>query len=461
MQWSGAAAALQHCCSIDFCESQLGTAGVRTRLRVGTTIGLRDEPLNAALSQKRFEQMPGASVDWVQMPRDMNAVAAMLNGGLLDLAAIYSEDVMAQLSAGNPDLRICGMFQAVPRRWCCLVPPGYPKETLKSLPACLIAIPSSGVAAKLMVAVLRERLGLSKSSVKSVHYDELNAAMRSLVRGGRVNAILWEVSVMERCKAKDWCDIVDEFIMPWPSHLLVAHKETLFSKLCTIRYFMCFTNLFLQDFQMDATGEALEYFKSTYSDLPPQEVKAWMRNATWTCSTDVELAAVEGPLDVFVKLEMLPPNARLRPARHLARGVRFRNSAMQYQRASLASTRVCMPAEPTAVEDAYEEASSSVEDLGVGEDEEPMDDIDEDPTPTREGSALCLPDARLHNLLSRCPTALCSEGRHAADSRTAAVSSGEKTPTRATAVAAAAAASLQAGSWAGCSDKAELPAPAG
>mmetsp|Transcript_52212 Transcript_52212/g.162063 ORF Transcript_52212/g.162063 Transcript_52212/m.162063 type:complete len:441 (+) Transcript_52212:55-1377(+) len=419
MQWP--AASLRSCCSIDFCESQLGSAGVRTRLRVGSTTGLRDEPLNAALSQKRYEQMPGASVEWVQMPRDMNAVAAMLTAGLMDLAAIYSEDVVVQLATGNPGLRLCGMFQAVPRRWCCLVPPGFPKDALKTLKSVMIAIPSGGVGPKLMVTVLRERLGFAAASVKCAHYDDLNAAIRSLLKGGKVCAILWEISYLERSRAKAWCDIIDEFVMPWPTHLLVAHKETLFAKLCTIRYFMCFTNLFLQDFQTDTGGESLEYFRRSYPDLRVSEVQTWLDNATWSCGTDVEIAALEAPLELLMRVDMVPSSLRFRPGRHLARGVRLRNSAVPYCQAPLSTVAVCLAGAPDPTEEDLEEDASSIEDMGGDE-----DDTLEDPTmpPDREGTALCVPDSRYHNLIARCGDPCTTQ----AAARVAAVAPGEKMP---------------------------------
>mmetsp|Transcript_90327 Transcript_90327/g.286175 ORF Transcript_90327/g.286175 Transcript_90327/m.286175 type:complete len:455 (+) Transcript_90327:88-1452(+) len=433
MQWPGAVAALRNCCSIDFCESQLGRADVRTRLRVGSTTGLRDEPLNAALSQKRYDQMPGAQVEWVQMPRDLNAVGAMLTAGLMDLAAVYSEDVVAQLTGGCPDLRICGTFQAVPRRWCCLVLPGVQKEHLTSQSSCMIGIPSGGMGPKMMLLLWRERLGFTGStSITCTSFENLNAAIRTLLRGGKVRALLWEVSKLEQFMAQDWCDIIDEFITPWPSHLLVAHKETLFAKLCTIKYFMCFTNLFLQDFQTDIGGESLEYILKTYPDLRPAEVGPWLEAATWTCMTDVELASLEEPLELLIRLELRPANLRFSPTRHLARGVRIRNSSVRYcQAPPVPSASSQMPSGEeenlTSLEELEEEEAEQAEEE-QGEESQPDSEADilVDPTdPERdEGRAHCLPDARLHNLLSRpgCPVP-CGEAPAA---RSAAVAAGEK-----------------------------------
>jgi len=428
MPWS-AAATLAKCCSLEFCESQLGSAGVRTRLRVGTTTGLRDEPLNAALSLKRYEQMPGASVEWVQLPRDINAVKAMLSAGLLDLAAVHSEDAIAQLFGGSSELRICGMFQSVPRRWCCVVPRTSPQESLK-LNACTIAIPG-GLASKLMVALLLERLGCADANPATLEHDDLSAALRSLTRSStnaarfapssQVQAVLWEIGLLERSKLKEWCHILDEFPMPWPSHLLISTKETLFAKLCTIRYFMCFTNLLCQDFQVDSTGDSLEYLVATYCELRPNEARTWLRSGAWTCTTDVDVAALEGPLELLKRLELLPPTSCLHPSKRLARGVRL-------CRLRVASQAAATPAEreieasggeeeeeddddaPAVGGEAERKSAHEGREADLGSDVPEDEDLDEGPRPTGEGtvSYMSLSNSSFPKLLSRCNT-LCSE----------------------------------------------------
>jgi len=220
------------CCTPDFCEEQLGSAGVRTRLRVATTLGLRDEPLSAVLALRRFDAAVGSAagpiVEWVQLPKDMHAVTAMLSAGLVDLAALYSEEAM-EVCCSNTGLRTCGMFSSLPRRWCLLVPRGTGEEPL-NIHNCRVAIPET-TTARLAFELIREELEKDRdaagtgsgSSVPEapvadlVEYDSLSFALRALRRNRDIDAVVWEITILEKAALREWCDVRCEVILPWPT----------------------------------------------------------------------------------------------------------------------------------------------------------------------------------------------------------------------------------------------------
>jgi len=311
------------CCTVDFCEGQLGSAGVRTRLRVATTLGLRDEPLSAIMALRRFDSAAGPIVEWVQLPKDMHAVTAMLNAGLVDLAALYSEEAI-EVCCSNTALRTCGMFSTLPRRWCLLVPRGTGEEPL-NIDNCRLAIPE-GTTARLAFQMVREELeredilaeSLSGSSVQGastadlVEYDSLSFALRALRKNKDIDAVLWEITILEQAALRDWCDVRHELIMPWPTHLFVASKETLFAKLCTVRFFMIALNTLLQDFAGELLhcgpeSQASTYLNETHS-LCTQEVHDWLEGQIkpWYSSNDIDESCVMGPLELIGKLDLLP-----------------------------------------------------------------------------------------------------------------------------------------------------------
>jgi len=311
------------CCTVDFCEGQLGSAGVRTRLRVATTLGLRDEPLSAILALRRFDNAAGPIVEWVQLPKDMHAVTAMLNAGLVDVAALYSEEAM-EVCCSNTALRACGAFSTLPRRWCLLLPRGTAEEPL-NIENCKVAIPE-GTSARLAFELVREELEregdaggvLSGSSVQEastadlVEYDSLSFALRALRKKRDIDAVLWEITILEKAVLRDWCDVRHELILPWPTHLFVASKETLFAKLCTVRYFMIALNRLLQDFvgelfNCGPESQASTYLNETHS-LCTQEVCDWLegQNKPWHSSNDIDESCIMGPLELISRLDLLP-----------------------------------------------------------------------------------------------------------------------------------------------------------
>jgi len=369
-----AALDLGACCTADFCEGQLGSAGVRTRLRVATTLGLRDEPLSAILALRRFESAGGPIVEWVQLPKDMHAVTAMLSAGLVDLAALYSEEAM-EVCCSNTSLRTCGMFFSLPRRWCLLVPRGTGEEPLK-LDDCRVAIPE-GTTARLAFELIWEELendddaaGTSSgSSVQEastadlVEYDSLSFALRALRRHRDIDAVLWEITILEKPALREWCDVRCEVVLPWPTHLFVASRETLFAKLCTVRYFMIACNSLLQDFtgELFNCGEesqASTYLNVTHS-LCMQEVHDWLegQREPWHSSSDIDESCVVGPLDLISRLDLLPgvSGRRFSVHRFLAEGSNLiHNRSLSIEEVDEANAGNCREGAPCTPRVAHE-----------------------------------------------------------------------------------------------------------
>lgn len=311
---------LNACCAADFCEGQ--PVGVRTRLRVATTSGLRDEPLSGILSLRRFSNMAGAFVEWVQLPRDMHAVAAMLSAGLVDLAALHSEDAV-EVCCSNTSMRVCGMFAGLPRRWSLLRRHGCEKGRLH-INNCRIGIPE-GTTARLALELIQQELETESTSPNSrvltatrssstdiTEYASLSMALRALRRTKTIDAVLWEVTIMEKAALQEWCDIHHELILPWPTHLFVANRETLFAKLFTVRHFMIITNVLLHQFAGELLScgpdsQAINYLRMTHS-LEEQEVHDWLGGQCkpWYSSSDIDERCIIGPLELIRLLDLLP-----------------------------------------------------------------------------------------------------------------------------------------------------------
>jgi len=365
------------CCTVDFLERQLGSAGVRTRLRVATTPGLRDEPLSAILALRRFDHAAGPIVEWVQLPKDMQAVTAMLNAGLVDLAVLHSEEAM-EVCCSNTALRACGSFSTLPRTWCLLVPRGTAQETL-NIDNCRVAIPE-GTGARLAFELVQEELdrgrdagGVSsgssdqeastaeivdKSCADLVEYDSLSFALRALRKKRDIDAVLWEITILEKAVLRDWCDVRHELVLPWPTHLFVASKETMFAKLCTVRYFMIALNTLLQDFvgelfNCGPESQASTYLNETHS-LSAQEVCDWLEGQPkpWHSSSDIHESCIMGPLELISRLDLLPgvSGRRFSVHRFLAEGsnlIRKRSlSTEEPEEANIGSCREGAPCAP-------------------------------------------------------------------------------------------------------------------
>lgn len=317
-------------CVSHTCEDK-PVQGPRPRLRVGSTPGLRDEPVNSWLARKIYERMPTAVVEWVLCPCDLDAVTAMLNAGLVDVAMMYSEEAMLQMALTG-SLRVCGMFSAVPRKWTLLVPKGSSKQKACDLARCRLGVPA-GLASRMMAIAVEEEFGWTGMNAPvQVHQDSLSEGLNSMITFNSVQALLWEKSTLDSGSIMDNCDVIHEVDMPWVSHLFVASKDTAVSKLGTIRMLLDFSNALIHEFKVADKTTSDEYLAERYG-MNVHEVNEWMQEANWRFNLHVDGAAISGPLELLTRLELQPPPRNINIKRCLANGVRILPTAQDSRRA--------------------------------------------------------------------------------------------------------------------------------
>jgi len=198
-----------------------------------------------------------------------------------------------------------------------------------------------------------------ESTADLVEYDSLSFALRALRRQRDIDAVLWEVTVLERAALRDWCDVRLELVLPWPTHLFVANKETLFAKLHTVRYFMISLNTILQDFVHELfdcgpESQACTYLHETHS-LCTQEVHDWLegQRKPWYSSSDIDERSIMGPLELISALDLLPGvrGRRFSLHRFLAEGsnlIRKRSLSTEADEADAGNCREGAPCAPRA-----------------------------------------------------------------------------------------------------------------
>lgn len=146
-------------------------------------------------------------------------------------------------------------------------------------------------------------------------------ALRALLAAG-VDAVLWELTPQERarlCEVRG-VELACDLALPWPSHLFIAARETLQTKLGTIRHFLRFSNALSKHIKSANAGAALEYFKKNY-DLSADQAARWFRGSPWEFSFDIDASAIMGPLVRLRKLQLVPNAHETVMAHRLAPGV--------------------------------------------------------------------------------------------------------------------------------------------
>jgi len=138
----------------------------------------------------------------------------------------------------------------------------------------------------------------------------------AMVKTSKIQAVLWEVSITEQEEVRNVCDVITEDSMPWPTHLFVASKETLRSKVGTIRQFVLYSEIIAAEFKA-SEDSTLDYLRVSYG-ITHDEARAWLHSMSWSFSSDVDFASLTGPIGYLKRLNLVPKDSDLTHARHLA-----------------------------------------------------------------------------------------------------------------------------------------------
>lgn len=288
---------------------------LRPRFRVGTTAGLQDEPISGALKQKLYLDMEACAVDWVVCPHDANAVAAMLNAGLVDLAMLPSTEAMF-LVLGCRSLRICGHFAGPRRLWRVFCLGGT--QRIKGGGIRRLGVPE-GVSASVLAALVQDKgcFGLSDTIPETIALPSFMEAL-SWVTAGRVQAVLWDCTSSERQTALTLCDEPMAPVRPPGfSHCFVCGREALASKSATIRQFYSFTNDLCAELRAEGLHKAYMAQLYNFTDV---DLEAWLEDPVWTCTSIIDWTTVMQPVDYLARINRLEEDFSLH--RHLAPGCR-------------------------------------------------------------------------------------------------------------------------------------------
>lgn len=299
------------------CEGPLSPPR-KTRLRVGSVPGIRDEPVNAALKQKMYDQdSENVLVEWVQCPDCLEAMGAMLSAGLVDVALAFTEDAMVHLSSSRA-LQVCGTFSAAPRRWRVLVPHAT-FESTADLRGRRVGIPV-GVGAKLMMSAVEDELGWASGPPTAVPQGSFRVALGSMIEGnGSIQGLFWECNVEEGF-IPIACETLCEVTMPWPSHVFIASRETVRAKLGTIKQFIRMTGGLCKQMKAQRHSTMLHYMMMHYS-LCEEDANRWLNDVIWNCALDIDETTFSRPFTCLRKLEMVPHDFCYDAFAYVARGV--------------------------------------------------------------------------------------------------------------------------------------------
>jgi hypothetical protein len=280
--------------------------------------------LNVGLRTKKFERMEKAHVEWVQCPTDLDAVNAMINAGLIDVAMTLSEDAAVQLS-NSSSLRVCGVLEGLPRKWSLLMPFCYPFDGPGTMRINRLAIPS-GFGGKLVAGMMLEKISDTGSEIQQLEYPCLLDALCDLIKVGSVQAVLWELSAQEKSvlsasQFNGLYHIALEMNMPWPSHLFLTSRDTLRAKSCTIRHFLCYCNRVAADFVLDVTGESVEYLVERY-EMTNDEAINFLATASWHFSFEAHEGMFASLFACLQRLKIMSANSEAALRRYLNHGGR-------------------------------------------------------------------------------------------------------------------------------------------
>lgn len=275
---------------------------LRPRFRVGTTAGLKDEPISGALKRRAYAEMGACALDWVVCPSDHAAITAMLNGGLIDMVMAPVEDALL-LAHNSKTLKVCGSFDGPRRMWRLFTRPNLQGGTkLSSLSR--LGVPDS-LCASLITCLMQDwgYFGWDQRPPEIVVISSFVEALHLICGVKSIQGLLWECWADELKAARCACmEAVAPVQTPWSSHLFVCSRESLHSKSHTIRQFYNFTNDMLQEETF--APELSARLKVQYS-LAQADVDAWLGEKDWRCYPDIHYHDITRPSDFLARLGLL------------------------------------------------------------------------------------------------------------------------------------------------------------
>jgi sulfonate transport system substrate-binding protein len=181
-------------------------------------------PWHQAIEKGAFEKQ-ALRIRWKDYPDGTGAMVSDLRSGVLDVAVLLTEGIVADICKGNPS-KIIAPYVVSPLIWGIHVPATSDLESIEALKETRFAISRYGSGSHLMAFLLAQQRGWNPQALKLVPIGNMEGA-RQAFRKGEADTFMWEKAMTQPLVDIGEFRRVGELPTPWPCFVIAARKEVI------------------------------------------------------------------------------------------------------------------------------------------------------------------------------------------------------------------------------------------
>jgi sulfonate transport system substrate-binding protein len=270
-----------------------------TTLTVGGVPEHFNLPWHIAMDNGSFER-EGLRIQWKEYPDGTGAMARDLRSGVLDVAVLLTEGIVADICKGNPSA-IIAPFVVSPLVWGIHVPAQSDFQSVEELAGKRFAISRYGSGSHLMAFVHAQAQGWNPQSLELVLVIDMKGA-RQAFQKGEADAFMWEKTMTQPLVDAGEFRRVGECPTPWPCFVIAARQEIIDQHPDALRKMV---SVISQSSQAFATsGEVIPLVVSRFG-IQPEEAAAWLARTRWANGEHLSADTLNHVIQTLIDLKVI------------------------------------------------------------------------------------------------------------------------------------------------------------
>lgn len=256
-------------------------------------------PWHLALEAGLFEKEK-VSVRWTDYPGGTGAMTKDLRSGILDVAVLLTEGIVADISNGNPS-KIIAPYVSSPLIWGIHVPAQSSFQNVNQLQGKRYAISRMGSGSHLMAFVDARNRGWHPNEQELVIVGDLNGA-REAFRKGEADAFMWERFMTQPLVDNGEFRRIGECLTPWPCFVIAARNEIIESHLSALKKVLSVVNRAVKSFMKDPN--APQSVAQRYS-LKLDDAATWFAHTRWAVGEELAPDVLPNVVQTLYELKVI------------------------------------------------------------------------------------------------------------------------------------------------------------
>ncbi|MES2730904.1 MAG: substrate-binding domain-containing protein [Bacteroidota bacterium] len=256
-------------------------------------------PWHLAIDNGSFER-EALRIQWKDYPDGTGAMARDLRSGVLDVAVLLTEGIVADICKGNPSI-ILAPYVVSPLIWGIHVPAQSAFEAVEELEGKRFAISRYGSGSHLMAFVHAQKQGWNPTALQLIPIVDMNGA-RQAFRNAEADAFMWEKTMTQPLVDSGEFRRVGECPTPWPCFVIAARKEVIEKHPEALQKMVRVINQASLAFKnsRDAVTMVVNRF-----GIQPSDASAWLARTQWATGEPLSQETLQQVMQTLLSLQVI------------------------------------------------------------------------------------------------------------------------------------------------------------